>query len=127
MTSTYSHKAHLTPRSLPTHQTQVRLSDDEIDAMVGDYESGQPVRQLVRTYAIHRTTVLDHLERRGVVRRQNVRKMTDDSVLRAAHMYANGVSLVNVGEAFDVNAATIRREFVAAGVGIRPRRGWADR
>ena len=94
--------------------------------MVVEYESGQTVRQLVRTYAVHRTTVLEHLERRGVVRRQNVRKMTDDSVLRAAHMYANGASLVRVGEAFDVNEATVRREFVAAGIRIRPRRGYTD-
>lgn len=108
------------PRTLPDRQRQIRLSDDEVDQMVIDYKSGQPICQLVRMYAVHRTTVLEHLERRGVARRPNVRKLTDGDVNRAAHLYTNGASLVRVGEAFSVNESTIRREFSVAGVQIRP-------
>jgi hypothetical protein len=50
-------------------QHQVRLSDAEVDELVADYAGGLNVSLLVRKYAIHRTTVLDHLERRGVARR----------------------------------------------------------
>jgi hypothetical protein len=87
---------------------------------VADYQGGRSVRQLVRTYAINRTTVLDHLERRGVARRRNVRKLTDDDVQRAAHMYRSGASLIEVGERFAVDASTLGRELDRAGVRRRP-------
>ncbi len=65
-----------------------------------------------------------HLAEAGVSRRPNVRKLTDDHAAEAARLYATGLSLANVAEHFDVGADTIRRELTAAGIALRPRRGW---
>lgn len=122
-TNASSRKAQLKPRSIPERQHQVRLSEEEANALVVDYQSGLSIPQLVRKFAVHRTTALEHLERRGVARRPNPRKLTDQDVQRASYMYVNGASLVYVGEVFDVNESTIRRELIRAGVRIRPRKG----
>lgn len=95
--------------------------------LASDYQGGLPVSQLVRKYAVHRTTVLEHLEREGVTRRKSVRKLTDEQVQAAAEMYSNGASLLRVGQSFGVDAATVRREFDIAGVVVRPRKGWESR
>jgi hypothetical protein len=101
---------------------QVRLSDAEIDALVADYVGGLNVSHLAVKYAIHRTTVLNHLERRGVARGQNLRKLADADVTRAARMYSSGASLVDVGEVFGVASSTVAREVTVAGV-VMPRAG----
>jgi predicted NUDIX family NTP pyrophosphohydrolase len=100
-------------------QRQVRLPDHEVAQLVADYQAGVTVQQLSRFYAIHRTTVLEHLESRGVARRQNVRKLTDGDVKIAAQLYETGVSLATVGKAFNVDSATIRREFARSGIPAR--------
>jgi hypothetical protein len=68
--------------------------------------------------------VLTHLERAGVSRRANVRKLTDEQVQDAATQYASGLFLKTVAKAFDVNETTVTTEFRKAGVPIRRRRGW---
>ena len=95
--------------------------------MLADYVAGHSVSRISKTYNLHRTTVLEHLERNGVDRRPLVRKLTDEQVAQATQLYATGISLVDVAAQFDVNAATIRREFTKAGITIRPRRGWDSR
>lgn len=95
--------------------------------MLADYVAGHSVAQVSKAYNLHRTTVLEHLEKNGVDRRRHVRKLTDDQVQQASVLYATGSSLVRVAARFDVNEATIRREFTKAGVAVRPRRGWESR
>ena len=68
---------------------------------------------------------MNHLESRGVERRRNVRKLSTASVALAARRYSNGLSLASVAKEFGINAATLTREFHAAGIPIKPRRGWA--
>ena len=75
----------------------------------------------------HRTTVIHHLERRGVHAPAICRKMTDRSVRQAATRYESGESLMVVAARFGVDARTLAREFKRAGVPIRPRRGWPPR
>ena len=94
--------------------------------MLADYVAGHSVEQLTKSYSLHRTTVLEHLEKNGVERRRNIRKLTDQQVAEAAQLYATGISLVHVAEQFDANEGTIRREFANAGVVVRPRRGWVS-
>jgi transposase-like protein len=57
-------------------------------------------------------------------RRVNRRKLTDDDVSEAAGRYGNGDSLAKVALAFNVDAATLRRELHRSGVATRLRRGW---
>ena len=74
---------------------------------------------------IDRRTVAAHLQARGIERRINRRKMTDDDVEEAARRYRAGDSLATIASTFNVDAATIREELHRIGVTIRPRRGWS--
>ena len=82
--------------------------------------------QIARELGINRETALEHLKRAGIARRPDVRKLTDQLVQAAAHLYATGLSLKNVAKHFNVNETTIRHEFTRAGIQVRPRRGWSN-
>lgn len=110
--------------ALVARQNQVRLSPAGVDELVLAYQQGATVRELVEQFGVHRTTVLDHLKRRGIARRANIRKLTDEQVQQAARYYRAGNSLVTTGMHFGVDGTTIAREFRKAGVGVRRRRGW---
>ena len=108
-----------------SNPVQRRLADEIIDQLVEDYVSGLSINALARQFGIHRTTVMTHLEARGVQRRQNVRKLSAAKVALASKRYESGLSLASVAKEFGVNAATLTREFRASGIPIKPRRGWA--
>jgi sulfur carrier protein ThiS len=101
-----------------------RLSEVEIDKLVCEYQAGRTLADLAAELGLHRRTVAAHLEARGVQRRVNRRKMTDDNLSEAARRYRAGDSLAKVASIFNIDAATVRRELQRAGVSIRPRRGW---
>ena len=108
-----------------SNPVQRRLTDANIKHLVEDYVGGLSINALARRFRIHRTTVMNHLESRGVQRRRNARKPSAAKVALAAGRYANGLSLASVAKEFGVNEATLTREFHAAGIPIRPRRGWS--
>jgi transposase len=95
----------------------------ETAALVTAYGEGLSVREVARLFDVHPTTVLA-LQRAEVSRRPHLRKLSNDDVHFAAECYRNGESLETVAGRFDVNAATIRREFTKAGIPVRTRRGW---
>ena len=103
---------------------QRRPSETIIDELVRDYVAGSSIDSHAERLPVHRTTIISHLDRRGIKRRRNVRKMTDRSVRQAAKRYASGESLKVVAIRFDVDARTLAREFKRAGIEIRTRRGW---
>lgn len=125
----------LTMRSRPTVarppvrnlQKQRRLGEVQIDRLVADYLAGQAVTQLTRAYGIHRSTVIENLQRRGVHSVRNGRPLKNDQVAEAGRLHATGMSLVTVAAEFDVDAGTARREFIRAGIATRPRRGQPPR
>ena len=88
------------------------------------YVAGSSIDSLAARLQINRTTIISHLDRRGIKRRKVVRKMTDRSVRHAAKHYEAGESLKVVAVRFDIDAKTLAREFRRSGVPIRPRRGW---
>ncbi len=104
-------------------QSHRRLRTAEVDDLRRRYADGETINDLAEEFRIHRTTVMEHLERGGVPRRRPVRSMTDITVRDAAERYAAGDSLLTVAKAFGVSERTIRREFNRAGVSVRPRRG----
>lgn len=110
-----------------SNPVQRRLSEASVDALVRDYLAGSSIDTLSMQFGVNRTTIIQHLDRRGVERRKSVRKMTDRSVRQAAGHYSAGASLKVVAGQFDVDARTLAREFNVAGVPIRPRRGWPPR
>lgn len=101
---------------------QVRLDEGEVEAVVEKYRAGRTLTQLATEFGVNQRTIATHLERCGVPRRVNLRKMTADDVVEAARRYRTGDSLAIVGAKFGVTASTLRRELLRAGVETRPRR-----
>jgi DNA-binding transcriptional ArsR family regulator len=112
------------PAPRARRQVQHRLPPAEIDALVEAHQAGAPARQLAEQFKISRSTVLEHLERQGVPRRPNVRKLTDQQVEQAGTDYHGGKSLAIVAARYEVAERTLAREFRRGGVSIRARRGW---
>jgi hypothetical protein len=107
-----------------SNPVQRRLSEATVDELVEEYLAGSSIDSLANDRQVNRTTVMGHLERRGVERRRTARKLTDGAVSKAAARYESGESLKIVAVKFDVDARTLAREFRRTGVRIRPRRGW---
>lgn len=99
------------------------MTDDEVDQLVAGYEAGQSLPELANNCGIHHRTVAAHLEQRGVPRRANLRKLSETDVADAARRYTAGDSLAAVSKHHGVNAETVRRALIRAGVAIRPRFG----
>jgi hypothetical protein len=102
-------------------QQQRRLGPEQVDEVVARYIAGASIDALAREYRINGTTVISHLERNGVERRRNPRKMTDGKVRAAADRYATGISLAAVAVEFGVCDRTLRREFMNAAIETRSR------
>jgi lambda repressor-like predicted transcriptional regulator len=103
---------------------QRRLRAAEIDDLVTLYRAGRSLADLADNYGVHHRTVAAHLEQRGIQRRLNLPKMSEQDISDASRRYRAGDSLATVGKTHGVDAATVRRALVRAGVKIRPRRGF---
>ena len=88
--------------------------------MVSQYQAGATIDVLAEKLELHRTTVMDHLERRGVPRR-SPRKLTDEMVAGAAHRYTSGETLAEIAANLRIAPSTLTRELQLAGVAIRRR------
>jgi uncharacterized protein (DUF433 family) len=109
------------PTAQRPRQQQRRLASNQVDEVVAKYIAGEAIDNLAREYDINRTTVIAHVEKKGVERRGSPRKLTDARVSEAADRYAAGLSLAGVAAQFGVCDRTLRREFRKAGVPIRSR------
>ena len=104
---------------------QRRLSPTQIDDLVAAYTDGATISQLAANLGVHRTTIGEHLDRKGVPRH---RLTWNESTLRdAADLYATGLSLADVATKYGIDAQTVANRFRRAGVPVRPRRGWTSR
>lgn len=110
-----------------SNPVQRRLSETVIEQLLRDYVAGWSIDALAERLHVHRTTIVSHLDRRGIDRRRNARKMTDGSVRQAGARYASGDPLNVVALQFGVDAKSLAREFRRAGTEIRSRRGWPPR
>jgi hypothetical protein len=64
--------------SAPRPQAQRRLTDETVDDLVRAYQDGATLKDLVERFGICQTTVIAHLDRRGVPRRQLVGLSPDE-------------------------------------------------
>ena len=103
---------------------QRRASEATVDELVVAYLEGLSIDGLAVQFGLHRTTIISHLDRRGIERRRSVRRMTDRSVRQAAKRYETRESLKVVAARFGVDAKTLAREFKRGGIAIRRRNGW---
>lgn len=98
-----------------------RLSEDQVIQLALNREAGAEIKELAERYGIDRSTVITHLHRAGVPgRRRQGRTLSADQVQAAGRLYASGVNLIEVGEAFDVDRRYLRKTLPAAGFALRP-------
>jgi transposase-like protein len=88
--------------------------------LVAAYRRGVPVEDLAASFRVNRTTVLSHVRRHGVPKRDR-RALQGDEVDRAAQLYLGGRSMDWVAAQLEVAASTVRRALKDAGVTLRPR------
>ncbi len=103
-------------------QKQRRLRGAEIDKLVAGYLVGATVYELAEQFGVHRSTVSELLERRGVTRRFG--PLSPAQVAMATSLYGEGLSLATVGQQLGCHATTVRDALAKVGVEIRPRNGW---
>jgi AraC-like DNA-binding protein len=103
-----------------SNPVQRRLADTDVDDLVAGDQNGSTIDVLAREFDVHRTTVMDHLDRRGVLRR-TPRRLTDEMVNLATRRYMRGETIDNTAEHLHVSATTLARELRLAGTSIRPR------
>jgi hypothetical protein len=84
------------------------------------YLAGTPINDLAHAFGIHRTTVMQHVRRAGVPRRQHV---LADRLDEARRLYEQGCSLAQIGQHFDVHACTVRLALLAADIRMRDSQG----
>jgi hypothetical protein len=103
-------------------QAQHRLSPDKVDQLVSQYQSGAKVSELATLFGIHRDTVSELLDRKGVTRRR--RGLSQELLNQVISAYEAGSSLAVIGDELSVDAGTVALALRKAGVLIRPCRGW---
>jgi predicted DNA-binding protein (UPF0251 family) len=79
----------------PRKQTQVRLTNEELDVVVVAYESDLTPAELASSFGADRRTLANRLEQRGIPRRS--RRLTDQQIDEAAALYNQGWSLARIG------------------------------
>ena len=99
-------------------QKQRRLDPAEQAELVAAYEAGATVFGLAEQFQIHRATVSIILERHSVARRYQ--PLESESAEALIALYAEGWSLVRVGQRFGVSSSTVRNMLNRAGITCRP-------
>jgi len=110
-----------TPAPRRAKQVHRRLREPEIVELVTSYLAGSTVYELADQFSIHRQTVAEILERRGVARRY--KRLSPEQLELACRLYKSGLSLMKVGDHLGRRAETVRQALMKAGVEIRPRNG----
>ena len=111
-------RPELRPR---TRGTARQLSEDEVTALVTGYQAGATVYDLATRFKIHRTTVSQHLHRRGAAMRGL--SLHESQVDLATRLYEQGWSVARIGSHLDVNGGTVWRALGARGVRMRDTHG----
>lgn len=109
------------PRASRQKQTQVRLSEEELDIVIAGYENGLTLKELSSAFGADRRTLANRLEQRGISRRG--RRLTDAEIRGAIRLYGEGWSLARIATRFGVYPESIRYRLLQRGVTLRPRPG----
>lgn len=104
-------------RPVPRLDRGHKLTESEVDDLVAAFQSGVTVKALAKHYSINRTTVMDHLRRRGVPRQG---EWSEVAVKKAAARYEAGETLNEISLTMNVDPRTVGRQLRMAGVAIRP-------
>jgi transposase-like protein len=102
-------------------QTQRRLADEEKAVIIDRYQTGAPMATLAQEFGVHRRTIRELLDRRGIERR--LRVVTTTQIDEAIRLYQQGASLAEVGRRFGVEHSTIRKHLITRGIPRRDTHG----
>ena len=86
-----------------------------------EYQAGRSLADLAAEVGVHRRTIATHLENRGIQRRVNRHKLSQEEIGDVIRRYQAGEMLASIARTFDVHAITVRRELQRAAIAIRPR------
>jgi hypothetical protein len=112
----------LHPETRTPKQVHHRLEPAEIQGLKHAYASGATVDELACEFHVHRTTVMDILERAGIARRGKGPSSAEISV--AIQLYQEGKSAATIGQMLGFSHNTIRQRLLDAGVAIRGPHDW---
>jgi transposase len=107
--------------AIQTRRKQRRLPLEQVNELVVGYQAGVSINELARQFEIHRSTVLDHVNRAGTKRRYPA--LGPPEVTEAAELYRAGQSLRAIGIHFGVHASTVGRYLTQAGIKLRDYQG----
>lgn len=108
-------------RTVRSHRRKTPLTTEQTDKLIAEYRAGTSVNEIANQLGVHRSTVLNTLDRTGVERRWG---KIDRHIEEAQTLYESGFSMKTVGEHFGVSMDAVRTAFLKHGVPIRPRNGW---
>lgn len=107
-------------RRYPT-QRQRRLTKQQTESLVAEYEAGALVIQLATNYKISRQTVSNMLRRRQVALRP--KGLSGEQIQAAVVLYAQGASVATIGKALGVDGKTVWSRLKEQGVEMRDSHG----
>jgi DNA-binding transcriptional regulator LsrR (DeoR family) len=86
--------------------------------MVVDYtEHRLTVYRLADKYGCHRVTISATLKKNGVTATN--KRMDEAAILKAKQLYADGLTLKQVGQQLNICESTVRKTLIKAGVEMR--------
>jgi hypothetical protein len=104
-------------KSAKQRQVQRRLTPEQVDQLVAEYQAGDDMKVLADRWRVHRTTVAGHLRRgRVTLRRQGLPIERFDEAIR---LYGEGLPLERLAKRFDSDDETVRQALKRAGVNFR--------
>jgi len=100
-----------------TRQAQRRLTSEQVEQLVVEYQAGDSMQNLASKWRMHRTTVADHLRRAGVAVREG--GIPAERLDEAIRLYGEGRSCQRLARLYGCNSETVRQALKRAGVSLR--------
>lgn len=108
--------------ALPGRRRNVRLTGEQVARLLGRYQDeGVSVRELAEEFGIDRSTVLIHVQRAGLPRRNESTFWDEPTLARAVARYEAGALCREIAVEFGVHKSTVARRLQQAGVNMRGR------
>ena len=101
-------KSEHVKRTYVFREAAQRLTSIEVDRLVDRYDKIKNMREVAREFRISRTTVREHLRKRGIRVRSSM-PMTEKQRIKAKEMYAAGQPSTLIGKKLGFSHHTILR------------------
>ncbi|MET8776605.1 hypothetical protein ABZV58_16480 [Nocardia sp. NPDC004654] len=115
------HKVTSTKPERRRYKPNRKLSPEEVQKLVAQYEAGATIAALAREWGMHTQTVDTHLKSCGVQKHGSF-KLSPTQVDEVAWLYTSGWSAGEIARKFEVTTTTISKSLVRAGVTLRSHR-----